>query len=366
MEDLKKTPLYGLYQEIGAKVIDFGGWALPVQFSSIKEEHHAVRSCAGLFDVSHMGEIVVKGRETENFLQRMLTNDLTKLKVNKAQYTLLCNENGGTIDDLLVYKLSDEVFLLVVNAANTAKDFEWLTAHLEGEVEIIDVSNEYALLAFQGPMAENVLQRLSNTNLSEIPFMGFNPNVEIVGKTVLISRTGYTGEDGFEIYCDPIDARFLWEKILESGKEEGIVPCGLGARDTLRFEACLPLYGQELSQTISPIEAGLKFAVKVNKEIDFIGKSALKNQIEQGVERKLVGIELIERGIPRTGYKVFQEDVEIGVVTTGTQSPTLKKNIGLALVKSNRADIGDEVTVEIRNKYVLGKVIPTPFYKRQK
>lgn len=363
MEDLKKTPLYNLYQEMRAKVIDFGGWALPVQFTSIKDEHHAVRSRAGLFDVSHMGEILVKGRDAGNFLQKMLTNDLTKLKVNKAQYTLLCNETGGTIDDLLVYKFSDEVFLLVVNAANTLKDFEWLTTHLEGKVEITDVSNEYALLALQGPLSEIVLQRLCNTNLSEIPFMGFNPNVGIVGKTALVSRTGYTGEDGFEIYCNPTDASFLWEEILESGKEKGIVPCGLGARDTLRFEACLPLYGQELSETISPIEIGLKFAVKINKETEFIGKSVLKNQVEQGAERKLVGIELTERGIPRTGYKVFQDGVEIGGVTTGTQSPTLKKNIGLALVKSNYADIGSEVTVEIRNKHVLGKVIPTPFYK---
>ncbi len=366
MEELKRTPLYDMYRQMGAKLIDFGGWALPVQFSSIKAEHEAVRMRAGLFDVSHMGEIEVKGPDAFSFLQTMLANDLAKLKPGKAQYTFLCNEDGGTVDDLLVYQFHDDSYLLVVNAANTGKDFQWLSTHRTGQVNVTNVSANYAQLALQGPLAENVLQKLSNDDLSTIPVFGFKQYIKINGATALVSRTGYTGEDGFEIYCHPSDVERLWQEILAAGKNEGVLPCGLGARDTLRFEACLPLYGQELSSTISPVEAGLTFAVKTEKKEDFIGKAVLKKQIENGATRKLIGIEMIDRGIPRTGYKVFQDGEEIGVITTGTQSPTLKKNIGLALVKSNKADIDTELFVEIRNKQILGKVIPTPFYKRKK
>lgn len=366
MSELKQTPLYPIYKNWGAKTIDFGGWELPVQFSGIKKEHEAVRTKAGLFDVSHMGEILVSGPDSEEYLQKMLSNDLSKLKINKAQYTILCNEQGGTIDDLLVYKLTDTSFLLVVNAANTDKDFEWLKKHQSGEVTVENISSSYAQLALQGPLAQRILQKLvKNEDLDNIKFFSFKQDVQIGDVQALVSRSGYTGEDGFEIYCKQEDAIYIWENILTVGELEGVVPCGLGARDTLRFEAGLPLYGQELSENISPIEAGLQFAVKVNKEQEFIGKSVLQEQITNGPKRKVVGIEMIERGIPRTGYKVLKDGQEIGYVTTGTQSPTLQKSIGMALIDSNFAEVGTELEVEIRNKSVKGKIVPTPFYERK-
>lgn len=367
MSNLHRTPLYPIYKQLGAKTIDFGGWDLPVQFSSIKEEHEAVRTKAGLFDVSHMGEILVTGKESLAFLQKMMTNDLSKLKEGGAQYTAMCYENGGVVDDLLTYKLAEENYLLVVNAANTEKDFDWLTKHVEGDVQLKNVSSEYALLAIQGPKAETILQKLTpETELKSIKFFKFIEDVKINGKTALVSRTGYTGEDGFEIYCRTEDAEQIWMDLLDAGKEDGLLPCGLGARDTLRFEANLALYGQEISPDITPFEAGLGFAVKLNKSEDFIGKSALQEQKNNGIPRKVVGIEMIDRGIPRHGYPVFANGEEIGSVTSGTQSPTLKKNIGLALIKTEYAEIGNEVEVEIRGKHLKAKLIDTPFYTRPK
>ncbi len=367
MSQLKRTPLYEVYKDYGAKTIDFGGWDLPVQFSSIKEEHEAVRTKAGLFDVSHMGEIEVKGTDSLAYLQKMMTNDVSKLKSSGAQYTAMCYENGGTVDDLLVYKIEDDHYLLVVNASNIEKDFSWLKDHVEGNVELKNLSEEMAQLALQGPLAEKVLQTLAgSTNLAEIGFFKFQQDVELNGKKALVSRTGYTGEDGFEVYCDANDAVALWNEILEAGKEEGVLPCGLGARDTLRFEANLALYGQELSPEITPLEAGIGFAVKVNKDADFIGKDVLKQQKESGVPRKLVGIEMIDRGIPRHGYPVYKGEELIGEVTTGTQSPTLKKNIGLALIKKEHTELGTEVEVEIRGKRLKATIAATPFYKREK
>lgn len=367
LADLKRTPLFETYKQYGGKTIDFGGWELPVQFSSIKEEHEAVRTKAGLFDVSHMGEVEVKGPDSLSYLQKMMTNDVSKLKDGGAQYTAMCYENGGTVDDLLVYKMEDNHYLLVVNASNIEKDYKWLEDHLEGEVTLKNLSEQTAQLAIQGPLAEKVLQKLVNeSDLSQIGFFKFQQEVKINDKTALVSRTGYTGEDGFEIYCQSEDAVDLWNAILEAGKEEGILPCGLGARDTLRFESVLPLYGQELSPEISPLEAGIGFAVKLNKEADFIGKEALKEQKENGLPRKTVGIEMIDRGIPRHGYSVYKGEELIGEVTTGTQSPTLKKNIGLALIPTQYAELDGEVEVEIRGKRLKAKVIPTPFYKKEK
>jgi aminomethyltransferase len=366
MSELKRTPLFEIYKNYGAKTIDFGGWDLPVQFSSIKEEHEAVRTRAGLFDVSHMGEVEVRGADSLAFLQKIATNDVSLVKDGGAQYTAMCYEDGGTVDDLLIYKKADNDYLLVVNASNIDKDIEWLKANAFGEVTIKDLSNDVALLALQGPLAEQVLQKLTDTNLSEIKLFKFKDAVNIAGADALISRTGYTGEDGFEIYCASANAIELWEKILEAGKEEGVVPCGLGARDTLRFEVSLPLYGQELSKDITPIEAGIGFAVKPNKEADFNGKAVLKEQKENGPARKLVGIELLDKGIPRHGYEVFVNDEQIGEVTTGTQSPTLKKNIGLALVKSDFSELGTEVEVQVRKKRLKAVVVATPFYKRPK
>lgn len=366
MSELKRTPLFPEYERAGAKTIDFGGWDLPVQFSSIKEEHEATRTTAGLFDVSHMGEILVEGEESEAFLQKMLTNDVSKLTPNRAQYTILCYENGGTVDDLLVYMLEEKKYLLVVNAANTEKDYNWLKEHLTEDATITNLSSEYVQLALQGPKAEEILQRLTDEDLSEIKFFRFKQDVSFKGieKTAIVSRTGYTGEDGFEIYIDQSEGCALWRAILQEGEKDGIQPVGLGARDTLRFEANLPLYGQELSPEISPIEAGMGFAVKTNKEADFIGKEALAKQKEEGPSRKLVGIEMIDKGIPRTGYPVLVGDEEVGFVTTGTQSPTLDKRIGLALLPVQFTEEGQEVIVQVRKRQLRAKVVATPFYKR--
>lgn len=363
---LKRTPLFPVYARYGAKTVEFGGWEMPVQFSSIKEEHEAVRTRAGLFDVSHMGEITVRGRGSLAFLQKLMTNDVTKLRPGRAQYTLMCDENGGTVDDLLIYYKGEDDYLLVVNAANTEKDFAWLSEHIDSDVELENISAQTAQLALQGPAAERVLQTLTDVELSALRPFSFVDDVEVAGVKALVSRTGYTGEDGFEIYCQAEDAIALWDAILTAGAEDGVVPCGLGARDTLRFEACLPLYGQELSDTISPLEAGLGFAVKTEKETPFIGQAALKQQKEAGLPRRLVGIEMIDKGIPRHGYRVYASGEEVGFVTTGTQSPTLKKNIGLALVKAEVAAIGQEVEVEIRGKRLKATIVPTPFYKRAK
>lgn len=366
MTELKRTPLFEVYKNYGAKTIDFGGWDLPVQFSSIKEEHEAVRTRAGLFDVSHMGEVEVRGEDSLAFLQKIATNDVALIKDGGAQYTAMCYEDGGTVDDILIYKKADNNYLLVVNASNIEKDVEWLLSNIFGDVTVKNISDDIAQLALQGPLAEKVLQTLTETDLSEIKFFKFKEAVKVDGFETLISRTGYTGEDGFEIYCASEDATSLWEKILEAGKEDGVVPCGLGARDTLRFEANLPLYGQELSKDITPIEAGIGFAVKPNKDADFNGKAVLKDQKENGPARKLVGIELIEKGIPRHGYEVFVGEEQVGVVTTGTQSPTLKKNIGVALLKTECTELGTEVEVQIRKKRLKAVVVATPFYKRPK
>lgn len=363
-QTLKRTALFDQYAEHGGKTIDFGGWDLPVQFSSIKAEHEAVRTKAGLFDVSHMGEVLVTGEGSLAYLQKMMTNDVSKLKIGQAQYTAMCYETGGTIDDLLIYKREEDNYLLVVNASNIEKDLEWMKKHAIEDVVIEDKSDSYALLALQGPSAEAILQRLTEEPLSDIKFFRFKENISICGQSVLISRTGYTGEDGFELYASPEAIVVLWQALLMEGASDGLVPAGLGSRDTLRFESGLPLYGQELSADISPLEAGLGFVVKLNKEADFIGKEALAAQKENGIPRKLVGLEMIDKGIPRTGYKVFIEDEEIGEVTTGTQSPTLNKNIGFALLKTEHAVEGTEVIVQVRKRMLKAVVVATPFYKR--
>ncbi|WP_085523384.1 glycine cleavage system aminomethyltransferase GcvT [Tuberibacillus sp. Marseille-P3662] len=364
MSDLKRTPLYEKFQENGAKTVDFGGWELPVKFSGIKDEHHAVRERAGLFDVSHMGEVSVTGDDAEAFLQYLVTNDIKQLAAGVAQYTAMCYEDGGTVDDLIIYKLDVNNYLLVINAANEAQDFEWIQSHAGGNVNIKNISNEVAQLAVQGPEAEAIVQSLTGVSLDDIGFFNFKNHVDLAGIQSLVSRTGYTGENGFEIYCAWDDAPRLWDAIQAAGESKGLALCGLGARDTLRFEAKLPLYGQELSKDISPVEAGIGFAVKVKNEDDFIGKAALKAQKENGAPRKLVGVEMIDKGIPRTHYAVFSDDQKIGEITTGTQSPTLNKNLGLALITRDYAEKGHEVEVDIRGKRKKAIIIGTPFYKR--
>ncbi|MCY8518110.1 glycine cleavage system aminomethyltransferase GcvT [Bacillus atrophaeus] len=363
---LKRTPLYDVYKEYGGKTIDFGGWELPVQFSSIKKEHEAVRTKAGLFDVSHMGEVELTGKDSLSFLQKLMTNDVSKLEPGCAQYTAMCYPDGGTVDDLLIYQKADSHYLLVINASNIEKDVNWLKEHAEGDVHIENLSDQLSLLAVQGPEAEAVMKKLTACDVSALKPFTFLNDAEIGGRKALISRTGYTGEDGFELYCRNEDAVSLWKQIIEAGEDQGLIPCGLGARDTLRFEAKLPLYGQELTKDITPIEAGIGFAVKHKKDSDFYGKSVLSEQKENGADRKLVGLEMIEKGIPRHGYAVMQNGIPVGTVTTGTQSPTLKKNVGLALMKREASEIGSIVEVEIRNKLVKAQVVKTPFYKREK
>ncbi|MEC4587495.1 glycine cleavage system aminomethyltransferase GcvT [Bacillus safensis] len=364
---LKRTPLFHAYETFGAKTIDFGGWELPVQFSSIKEEHEAVRTKAGLFDVSHMGEVDVKGQDALPFLQRLLTNDVSKLTDGKALYTAMCYEDGGTVDDLLVYQKEKNHYLLVINASNIDKDVDWLLKHQEkDDVLIKNMSDQTALLALQGPLAADIIKEVAGEEVTSLKPFTFLSKAEVANKEVLVSRTGYTGEDGFEIYCQSEDAVHLWSALLEAGQPKGLIPCGLGARDTLRFEARLPLYGQELTKDISPLEGGIGFAVKTDKEADFIGKAALKKQKEEGLKRKLVGIEMIDKGIPRTDYPVFSGEKQVGIVTTGTQSPTLKKNVGLALIETSVAELGAEVEVQVRKKRLKAKIVATPFYKRAK
>lgn len=361
---MKKTPLYEKHIQLKGKMIDFGGWSLPVEYTGIIPEHEAVRTKAGIFDVSHMGEITVKGEDSEKYLQMLLTNDISLLNNNQIAYTAMCYPHGGVVDDLLVYKYSNTDYLLVVNASNTEKDYQWMKENIFGNTEILNVSENYAQLALQGPLAETILQKLTSKNLNEIEFYYFSDNVKVGNIEALVSRTGYTGEDGFELYFAYDKAEEMWDLILEAGKDEGLIPAGLGARDTLRFEASLPLYGHELNENITPLEAGLGFFVKLNKE-NFIGKEALARQKSEGLQRKIVGFEMIDRGIPRNNYEVYAEGKKIGYVTTGSFSPTLKKNIGLALIDSAYSKEGTEIEILIRNKNSKAKVIKKPFYSKK-
>ena len=361
---MKRTPLYNKHLESNGKLIDFGGWELPVEYLGIKTEHHAVRNAAGLFDVSHMGEIIVTGSDSEINIQKIITNDISVLNDYQICYTTMCYPDGGAVDDLLVYKYNNKKYLLVVNASNVDKDYEWFVSHKFGDVKMENVSSAYALLAIQGPYAQEILQKLTDKNLDEIEFYHFADPVMIQGVSALVSRTGYTGEDGFEIYFDPYKAPELWDILLDAGKETGLVPAGLGARDTLRFEAGLPLYGQELDKDITPLEAGLGFCVKLSKD-DFIGREALAEQKEKGLGRKLVGFEMVERGIPRNHYEVYKDGNKIGYVTTGSVSPTLNKNIGLALIEAGYTKIDSEIDIVIRNKNVKAKIVKKPFYSKK-
>lgn len=361
----KKTPLYEVHQKYGGRIVEFGGWLLPVQYSGIKEEHQAVRNNAGLFDVSHMGEVLVNGSEALPFLQKLVTNNVTRLAQNQVLYTPMCYPNGGTVDDLLIYKYEEDTYLLVINAANIDKDWDWMLQNSQDfQVELTNKSDEIAQLALQGPMAEQILAKITDVPLAQIKYYWFMPEAQLAGKKVIISRTGYTGEDGFEIYCEAKEASYIWEQVMEAGKTFGLLPAGLGCRDTLRFEACLPLYGHELSAEISPLEAGLSIFVKLDKE-DFNGRKALAAQKAAGLKRKIVGIEMVGRGVARAQYPVFAAEKNIGMVTTGSYAPTLDKNLGLALLSAEYAVIGQSVDVEIRGKRVAAQIVTKPFYKRK-
>lgn len=361
---MKKTPLYETHVSLSGKIVDFGGWALPVQYQGIIKEHLAVRSAAGLFDVSHMGEIYVKGEDAHGFVQNIITNDIISIENSQVIYSPMCYQNGGIVDDLLVYKFSDKIFLFVVNAANTEKDYNWLSENKKGRVSITNVSEDYAQLALQGPKAQAILQKITDFPLGEIQFFHFAQGVNIAGAAAMVSRTGYTGEDGFEIYLPAGSALKVWSSILEEGKDEGVVPVGLGARDTLRFEVALPLYGHELSKDISPLESRLGFFVKLDKE-NFIGKQALIKQKADGIKRKLVGLELIDKGVARSEAMIEKEGKSIGFVTSGSYSPSLKKSMGLGLIETRYAFEGNEIDIIIRNKKIKARIVKLPFYSKR-
>lgn len=364
MSEPKRTSLYHTHERYGGKIIDFAGWALPVQYEGILAEHEAVRNNAGVFDVSHMGEVIVRGREAGEFVQYLVTNDISVMSDNQVIYAYMCYPDGGIVDDLLVYKYNDSDYLLVINAGNIDKDFQWMKDNVGSyDVEVINISDEVSEIALQGPKAEEILQGLTDTDLSEITFFRFKDKVSISGKECLVSRTGYTGEDGFEIYMKNEDVEYIWDKLLDAGRSRGAKPAGLGCRDTLRFEANMPLYGNELLNDVTPLEAGYGMFVKLNKQ-SFIGKDALAKQKAEGLKRKIVGFELLGAGIARHGYEVLADGKIIGYVTTGYSSPTLKKTIGLAMVDISYAEPGTEFDIQIRKNAVKAMVISRKFYDK--
>ncbi len=369
-EILKQTPLNAVHRELGGRMVDFGGWDMPVQYpAGVIEEHMRCRTQAGLFDVSHMGEIWVDGRDAIAFVNRLTTNDVTQLIDGQAHYSALTNEHGGVVDDLLVYRFGEQKLLLVVNAGTTEKDWEWITAHhtAEDDCSLTNASGEFCQIAVQGPDALGIVQQLTETDLAAIQYYHFTEGW-VDGVESIISRTGYTGEDGFEIYAAPARADQLWNKFLETGSygsEGGILPCGLAARNTLRLESAMSLYGHELGDDITPLEANLGWITKLQKG-EFIGSAALARQKETGLTRKLAGFEMTEPGIARDGFDVYVGDEKVGTVTSGSPAPLLKKNIGLAFLPPQFTNIGQEIKIDVRGKHLSARIVPTPFYKRQK
>ena len=358
---MKRTPLYAAHRRAGARLVDFAGWEMPVQYRGVIAEHLAVRRYAGLFDVSHMGESEVRGAGAEAFCQRLTANDVSRIKIGQAQYDLLLNDNGGVVDDVIFYRRQPDHFLICVNASNSDKDFQWIRNHATSGVDVENVSEQYAQLALQGPVAEKILQPLTTHNLGAIKSFRFAED-GVAGTRCLIARTGYTGETGFELYCDWHDVEKLWDDLLDAGSPSGLVPAGLGARDTLRLEKAYPLYGHELDEATTPLEAGLDWVVKFSKG-SFIGREVLLRQKQQGVKRKLVGLELIEPGIARSEYPLLKDGRSIGRVTSGTRSPTLGRSIALGYVAAEEARIDNRLEVEIRNKTIRARIAPLPFYR---
>lgn len=357
---MKITAFNQIHKDLGAKMVPYAGFEMPVQYAGVNQEHLVVRNGVGVFDVSHMGQFFIKGPEALELLQYIGSNDASKVKVGQAQYTCLTNEKGGIVDDLIIYRMSEDEWMLVVNASNIDKDWEWINKHNKFDVEIENRSDQLSLLATQGPKAIEAMQSLTDENLNEIPFYNFKVAEFAGAKDVIISATGYTGSGGFEIYFDNQYAEMMWEKVMEAGKDFGIEPCGLAARDTLRLEKGFCLYGNEINENISPLEAGLGWITKLNK--DFIGKDVIAQQKENGIEKKLIGFKLIERGVPRQDYKILDENEnEIGVVTSGTQSPVLKEGIGMGYVKTDLAEAGNQILIQVRNKTIKAEIVKTPF-----
>lgn len=361
---MKKTPFTDVHIALGAKMHEFAGYNMPIEYSGIIDEHLTVCNGVGVFDVSHMGEFWVKGPKALEFLQRITSNDVSVLTVGKAQYTCFPNDKAGIVDDFLVYCYEPEKYLLVVNAGNIQKDWDWCVSHNTMGAELENGSDHMAQLAVQGPKAKEVLQRLTPVDLSAIPYYSFVTGEFAGCKNVIISNTGYTGAGGFELYFYPSDAMTIWDAIFEAGKPEGIKPIGLGARDTLRLEMCFCLYGNDLDDTTSPIEAGLGWITKFPEGKNFTARAELERQKKEGVTRKLASFEMIDKGIPRHGYEIADKDGHIiGVVTSGTMSPYLKKGIGMGYVKPEYTKVGTELFIKVRNKDLKAEVIKGPFRK---
>ncbi len=357
---MKQTKFYNVHKELGAKIIEFAGFEMPIQYSSIIAEHKAVRESVGVFDVSHMGEIIVKGEKALDFVQYITTNNAAKLEIGKVQYSAMCYEDGGIVDDLLVYKISDTEYMLVVNGANKDKDFDWMNKNNSFNVDIIDESDDYSLLAVQGPNSQKVLEKLLGKEIDIAYYHYFNS--EILGIDIIVSRTGYTGELGFELYfkSNKETAEKIWKEIFDAGNEFNIKPCGLGCRDTLRLEKGFCLYGNDIDETTTPLEAGLGWITKFKKG-EFIGRNVLLGQKEKGVERKLVPLIFEQRAFPRHNYEIKVNEKKIGHITSGTVSPILEKPIALGYVNSEYANIDEKVQVVVRNKEIEAKITKLPF-----
>jgi aminomethyltransferase len=359
----QRTPLYDVHVRAGARIVEFAGWQMPVQYQGILAEHAAVRERVGLFDVSHMGEVVFRGSKAFEALQRLFTNDLARCADGQAQYGCLCREEGGIVDDVVVYRRAADDFLVCVNAANRQKDYEWLRGHAFG-ADVANESDAWAQLALQGPRAADVLQPLTSVRLSAVGTYRFT-NGDVAGVPCLVARTGYTGEDGFELFCASEQGPTLWAALMEAGRAAGIAPCGLGARDSLRLEMAYRLYGSDMDDTTTPLEAGLSWVVKLDKG-EFMGRQAMQKQKEAGLSKKLVGFTLTEPGIPRHGHAVLQDGKPVGNVTSGTRSPSLGISIGLAYVPPGLAAEGSTFSVDIRGRAAAAKVVKTPFYSKKK
>ena len=360
---LKRTALNEVHRQLNAKMIDFGGWDMPVTYAGTIDEHLAVRNSAGLFDVSHMGEIEVKGDQALALVQHIASNDASKLVDGQAQYAALTTFQGTFVDDMLVHRLHDAHYLLCVNASNVDKDFAWIVSNTKDfAAEVENTSDRYTQLALQGPRALDILQPFVNVDLAAIKYYWFANGV-VDGVPAIIARTGYTGEDGFELYFAPDASERIWNKLLTAGAPAGLQPCGLAARNTLRLEAKMALYGNDIDDTTTMYEADLGWTVKLNKG-EFIGRDALAKQKEQGITRKLVGFEMIERGIGRDHYPVFVDGIQVSQVSSGSPAPFLKKNIGLAYLPIEKSAIGQNIAIEVRGKQVGAQVVQTPFYKR--
>jgi len=364
MSDLKQTPLNAVHRALGARMVDFGGWDMPVQYSGIIDEPHAVRRAVALFDVSHMGELEIRGPEAAKLTDFVTTNAVARLKIGQAHYSGLLYQHGGFVDDILVHKVAGDHYFLCVNASNQDKDFAHIVAHNHFDAVVENAGGRYAQIAVQGPKARATLQKLTPVDLAGIKYYWFTDG-EVSGTPARIAHTGYTGEDGFEIYVPPADAERQWTLIMNAGAEFGIKPCGLGARNTLRLEAKMALYGHEIDASISPLEADLGWIVKLDKG-DFVGRDALLKQKETGIRRKLIGFEMRARGIGRDGYEVFLDGAAAGWVTSGGPSPTLNKNIGLCYLPAERSVPGTGIQIMIRNQPVDAVTVETPFYKRAK